>query len=403
MALHEFFSTGAAILFAILAGMFGNPNIDALVDGSKTPRPEVFQGQEVNEQNLPSFEELKPLGVDISPALSSSSLPSFPPAPRIRIGNEPNATPVPPFTPVPPRIVITPSETPKPTPPKEVPKPEVPKPTEITHNIEDTIVNILCSAKDRVFRSTSGSGVIIDPDGIILTAAHVAQFSLLRDYPTPNNVQCIIRMGSPARNAYIAVPAYVSENWIKNNASLINQNRARGNGKNDIALLAILGSATNAPLPKSFPYVPLASEGVKAGDSIVIASYGAEFLTSEQLLKSLYQTIVSGEVKKTFTLGTSQVDLLSLGASAAAQSGSSGGTVVKNNRAVGVITTSSLDEDLTQRDLRAVSMTHVRASYLGDRGSSLDSDLKKETSSFISSFEDTAQELAQILIAELEK
>src|SRR6202021_1964720 len=73
-----------------------------------------------------------------------------------------------------------------------------------------SLVNIVCVSADPSIPSISGSGVIIDSRGIILTAAHVAQFFLLQDYLGPNTVTCLVRDGSPARRAYIAEPVYIS-------------------------------------------------------------------------------------------------------------------------------------------------------------------------------------------------
>ena len=58
------------------------------------------------------------------------------------------------------------------------------------------LVNILCTSRGSV-RPISGSGVIIDSRGVILTNAHVAQYVLLAENPAIN-LSCVIRTGSPA-------------------------------------------------------------------------------------------------------------------------------------------------------------------------------------------------------------
>jgi hypothetical protein len=51
--------------------------------------------------------------------------------------------------------------------------------------LRGAIVNIIC-IQGGGLRGSSGSGVIVDPRGIILTVAHVGQNFLLRDYPIKN-------------------------------------------------------------------------------------------------------------------------------------------------------------------------------------------------------------------------
>ena len=62
------------------------------------------------------------------------------------------------------------------------------------------LVNILCRPRGAgpIASPISGSGVIIDPRGVILTNAHVAQYVLLSQSPQIDLV-CTIRALSPAR------------------------------------------------------------------------------------------------------------------------------------------------------------------------------------------------------------
>src|SRR3989338_2839263 len=70
----------------------------------------------------------------------------------------------------------------------------------INQKTREALVNIFCVTKSGgIFKPASGSGIIIDKRGIILTNAHVAQYFLLKDYLEQNFIECIVRVGSPAR------------------------------------------------------------------------------------------------------------------------------------------------------------------------------------------------------------
>src|SRR3989344_5772331 len=198
------------------------------------------------------------------------------------------------------------------------------------------LVNIICYAPaGSSLRSISGSGVIVDSKGIILTNAHIAQHFLLAD----RAVSCTIRAGSPAVDSYTASLIYISPAWIQANANILTQTNPSGTGEYDFAFLAITksaprndsGQATTAPLPSSFPFIPLATAPPPISTPVVIASYGAQFLESSQIQSFLFPTVVFGSVKDVFTFATTTIDVLALGGSVAAQEGSSGGGVAGRN------------------------------------------------------------------------
>src|SRR3989338_8466958 len=118
------------------------------------------------------------------------------------------------------------------------------------------LVNIICYAPaGSGLRSISGSGVIVDSKGIILTNAHIAQHFLLAD----RAVSCTIRVGSPAVDSYTASLIYISPAWIQANANILTQTNPSGTGEYDFAFLAITKSATSVALPSSFPFISLAT------------------------------------------------------------------------------------------------------------------------------------------------
>lgn len=250
--------------------------------------------------------------------------------------------------------------------------------------LRKALVNIFCiSASTGSLRSTSGSGIFIDPKGIILTNAHVGQYFLL----DPRTTTCVVRAGTPARKQYLAKLIYISPRWIENNPNVIAETRATGTGENDFALLAVTDTATTTPLPKKFPSVRLATDPPRIGSRVAVATYGAQFLSDEQLRRALYPTVVFGVIKDLYTFDTSSIDLVQLGGSAAAQEGSSGGGVADTNgNLVGTVTTSSDANDVSARFLGALTAAYIRGAYASETGQPLDTLLSASTTESVNSF-----------------
>lgn len=282
----------------------------------------------------------------------------------------------------------------------------IPDPAAQQSALEDTalalrkaLVNILCYASlGQGLHSISGSGVIIDPKGIILTNAHIAQYFLLKD----RGVSCSIRVGSPAMNAYDASPIYLSPLWIRVNAKLLTETLPTGTGEYDFALLAITKSRTPALLPPAFPSIPLARVPVTPGTPVVIASYGAQFLEANQIQAALSPTVVFGSVKEVLTFATSTADALSLGGSAAAQEGSSGGGVADvHGNLIGTITTSTVTGSTDTRSLGAITASYIRSEYAFEMGSSLDFLLAEDLPTAVAEFAKRMPALEASLTAQL--
>ncbi|HUY62248.1 MAG TPA: trypsin-like peptidase domain-containing protein [Candidatus Paceibacterota bacterium] len=263
--------------------------------------------------------------------------------------------------------------------------------------LRSALVNILCySPAGSGLHSISGSGVIVDPKGIILTNAHVAQYFLLAD----RGVSCTVRTGSPAKDAYDASLIYLPPTWVHENANVLTETAPSGTGEHDYALLGITDSATDAPLPATFPSASLGIAPPPVGTPVVIGSYGAQFLQSSQVESSLFPTIVFGSVKGVFTFAADTVDVLALGGSAAAQEGSSGGGVADaHGTLVGTITTSTVTGSTATRELDAITASYVRADYATENGAPLDLLLAEPTAVSIAAFAPKIPALEAMLTA----
>jgi len=303
--------------------------------------------------------------------------------------------------------VVLPSSAVEPAPKEEVPVTPILESAPVSAAALDAaasalrgaLVNIICYVPaGSGLRSTSGSGTFIDPKGIILTNAHIAQYFLLADH----GASCTIRTGSPAADSYEAALIYLSPVWLEKNASVLTQSAPSGTGEYDFAYLAVTKSVTRNALPASFPSVPLATIPPVAGTPVVIATYGAQFLESSQVRFSLFPTVVFGSVKDVFTFARNTIDVLALGGSAAAQEGSSGGGVADSSGAlVGTITTSTIEGATDTRSLSAITASYIRAEYANETGRALDLLLAEPTAIAVADFATKIPALESIITAHL--
>ncbi len=281
---------------------------------------------------------------------------------------------------------------------------------EINVKTREALVNILCTTKrGGSFDPLSGSGVIVDPRGIILTNAHVGQFFLLKDYLSQGFIDCTIRTGAPARNKYRATLLYISPVWIVENAKKISEDEATGTGENDFALLLIQEpTQKDIPLPPVFPFIPMDTrdDSFQTPRYVLGAGYPAGLLSGITIQRDLYPT--SSEVKtgRVYGFTTADIpDIFSIGGSVLAQHGSSGGAVVSTEgKLVGLIVTSSMGKTTDERNLNAITMSHLRASYQKDTGESLASLFAGDPTASVQKFNEiVAPGLKQKLIDALTK
>lgn len=249
---------------------------------------------------------------------------------------------------------------------------------EINLKTRAALANILCTTRrGGSFNPISGSGVFVDPHGVILTNAHVGQYLLLKDYLTPDFLECTIRTGEPSRNRYKAILLFVSPDWVRDNASKLSENEPTGTGENDFALLLVTESTDPSnPLPSAFPFVPMdfSNTYIRTNTEVLAAAYPAGFLGGINIQKDLYPSSSVVTTGTVFSFGEKNPDIFSIGGSVLAQHGSSGGAVVSPEaKLIGLIVTSSTGGTTGERNLNALTMSHVAESYARQSGESLQS------------------------------
>lgn len=244
---------------------------------------------------------------------------------------------------------------------------------EVNDRARAATVNILCTTSGGMVRPISGSGVIIDPSGIVLTNAHVAQYVLLAQSGR-TDLKCTIRTGSPAVARWVPHVMFVPTAWVQAHAHEIGEDDVVGTGEHDYALLSIARTIDGTPLPASFPFLtPDTRETIGfTGDQVVASSYPAEFLGGIATMANLYAASSIANIQRLMTFSTTSVDVISLGGIVTAQSGSSGGAVVNAwGRLIGLIATMSDGPATSNRDLRAVSLSYINRDLKVQTGTDL--------------------------------
>lgn len=243
------------------------------------------------------------------------------------------------------------------------------------HDINETarkaLVNILCSGSSNL-PSISGSGVFIDPQGVILTNAHIAQYVLLSSN-SGLGMQCLVRSGSPARPAWFADVLYLPEHWVDAHAQNIRNSRPTGTGEADYALLYVTGSPDTMDRPQQFPHIAYTTKEMRGpGQAVLVAAYPAELASSQVSRNNFFAISSMVTVQKIMTFTKNLTDVISLGGTIVAQGGSSGGAVVSvSGDLIGLIVTTSEGKTTGERDLRAITLTYINRDLRAATGKSL--------------------------------
>lgn len=275
-----------------------------------------------------------------------------------------------------PEPVITKKETPVASKPQAEPTvTQQPTPSflsidQVSPGVRASVVNIICNANGGgAFHPISGSGIIVDSRGVILTNAHVAQYFLLEQ-----EVSCVIRTGSPAKAAYEAELLFLPPGWIEQNAAKITEASPSGTGEHDYAFLRITKSVrADTPLPETFPFTPIAvRNSFDSLNKTLVVAYPSELVGAIATQLNLFQVSTTATIDRAYFFSDPvegkepNVDVISIGGSIVAQGGSSGGAIVdlSDGGLVGIIVTSTRAATTEEKDLRGVTTAHINRSLL---------------------------------------
>ncbi len=279
--------------------------------------------------------------------------------------------------------------------------------SDIDTNARQTLVNILCTSNK--LRSITGSGVIIDDRGVILTNAHIGQYLLLQNTLGKGVVDCVVRLGNPAKALYRAELLYLSPNWVRNNYKTIVETDPFGTGEDDFALLYITHPIdSRITLPEYFPTIAIDTSDsiIKPGEQVLVLGYPAGLLGNIGNNQNIYIATSVVNVGRAFTFKEDTFDLFSISGTLVSQKGSSGGGVVNqvNGKLSGLIVTTSEEKSVNDRELRAITLSHIDRSMKSQEGLGIGEFLQGELANKNRWFyQNRADELSRLLVGMLDK
>jgi len=248
----------------------------------------------------------------------------------------------------------------------------------LNEKVRESVVNILCTITNGPQVSAlTGSGVIIDSRGVILTNAHIGQYFLLKDVYGQGSLDCVIRTGNPAREMYHGELLYLSTQWLKENQNEITSEKPMGTGENDFALILITKNANGTPFSGAITALNIDVSDIKIEDAgtetEVLVGYPAGFLGATSISRDLDLVSAVSTIKQIFTFKETTIDLISLGGSVVAQRGSSGGAVVSTDtgKLIGIFVTTSEGATTGERDLRAITLSHINRGFKLETGTDI--------------------------------
>jgi len=247
--------------------------------------------------------------------------------------------------------------------------------------VKAATVNILCKMPaGNQIAHYSGSGVVIDPSGIILTNAHVAEHILLEQ---AGRETCFIRTGSPASNSYKAKIVYFPDTWLERNKFNLGQ-ILTGNGEYDYAFLMLSSRVSASAYDVPLPYLAPELNGFSIGTSITMAGYPILSQNVSILNSALYLLTTPSTIKIIGGYDGRSSDVINSGATSIAEHGSSGGAIASNDKLIGIIDSTVIDRESGGKAVQGITLSYINRSLqqIGKSIQSLIDNAQSEASSF---------------------
>ena len=241
----------------------------------------------------------------------------------------------------------------------------------------DSVVNIRCEKKvGNSLKVITGSGVLINETGLILTAAHVAAPVYARE--NGGTYKCFSRVKDPATGNYPIKLVFIDKNWINKYYYEFDKTHTE-TGEFDIALLQIDNSKeikdTDIALLNGQSHSSLSISVPKIGDSILIESYPADDYGKYGVFMVLPRKTEVGSIGQLFNFnndGSSTFDLIETEPSSLGQSGASGGGIFNDQgQLIGIISNSVTSNILLKNKIRALSIKYIDKEIKNLTGKSL--------------------------------
>ena len=227
---------------------------------------------------------------------------------------------------------------------------------------ENTLVNIFCSQKlsGNLRKTVTGSGVLINSDGTVLTNAHVAEYPLVAD--TKSAVVCLARSGSPASHSYNVHVEFISPEWIRTNGQNISAGGTPETGQSDFALLKI-SNPDGSPL--NLRTSPISLTNGATGSPVNAVSYPAEVLGTKGVNAALYVQKDMVSISSQYMLSGAAVndgkaDIIETTPSTIGQVGSSGGALTDLKGNLVALITMTTGSGTDKKAIRGLTLSSIQ-------------------------------------------